>query len=112
MTLAPIVLFVYNRLWHTQQTVEALKKNKLADQSKLYVYSDGAKNEGTKIEVQKVREYIKTINGFSEVEIIEREHNYGLANSIIDGVTKVVKNHGKIIVLEDDLVSGPFFFNS
>ena len=27
MKLAPIVIFTYNRPWHTQQTVEALLKN-------------------------------------------------------------------------------------
>lgn len=29
MTPAPIALFVYNRPWHTQQTVEALKRDEL-----------------------------------------------------------------------------------
>ena len=55
------------------------------------------------------KKYIKTINGFKKVEIIEREKNWGLANSIIDGVTKIVNEYGKIIVLEDDLVTSPYF---
>ena len=45
MNPAPIVLFVYNRLWHTQQTVEALQNNVLAKQSELYIYSDEANTE-------------------------------------------------------------------
>ncbi len=32
-----------------------------------------------------------------------------MANSIIDGVTKIVDEYGKIIVLEDDLVTSPYF---
>ena len=44
MNLAPIVLFVYNRPWHTKQTVEALQKNELAKDSELFIYSDEAKN--------------------------------------------------------------------
>ena len=107
--LAPIVLFTYNRLWHTQQTVEALQKNELANESELFIYSDAPKNENAIEKVTQVREYIKSIDGFKKITIIEREKNWGLANSIIDGVTKIVNEYGKIIVLEDDLVTSPFF---
>lgn len=109
MNLAPIVLFVYKRPWHVKETIENLKKNELASQSELYIYSDNAKNEDARKSVDKVREYIKTINGFSKVTIIKREKNWGLANSIIDGVTKIVNEYGKIIVIEDDLVTSPYF---
>ncbi len=109
LEFAPIVLFVYNRPDHTKQTVEALQKNELAKESKLFIYSDAAKNEDAVAKVNEVREYIKTINGFKKVTIIEREKNWGLANSIIDGVTKIVNEYGKIIVLEDDLVTSPYF---
>ena len=107
--LAPVVLFVYNRLGHTMQTIEALQKNKLASKSKLFIYSDAAKNENSKQAVSEVRRYIKNIDGFKSVTIVEREKNYGLANSIIDGVTEIVNKYGKIIVLEDDLVTSPYF---
>ncbi|QUE30740.1 glycosyltransferase [Francisella philomiragia] len=107
--LAPIVLFVYNRPWHTHQTIEALQKNKLAIDSELFIYSDAPKNENAIEKVQQVRDYIKSIDGFKKVTIIEREKNWGLAGSIIDGVTKIVNQYGKIIVLEDDLVTSPYF---
>ena len=107
--LAPIVLFVYNRPWHTRQTVEALQKNELACASELFIYSDAPKNENATAKVNEVREYIKTIDGFKKVTIYEREKNWGLANSIIDGVTKIVNEYGKIIVLEDDLVTSAYF---
>ena len=109
MKLAPIVLFVYNRPWHTHQTVEALQKNELANESELFIYSDAPKNEETQSKVKEVRDYIKTVDGFKKVTIIEREKNWGLANSIIDGVTKIVNEYGKVIVLEDDLVTSPYF---
>lgn len=109
MIPSPIVLFVYNRPWHTRQTVEALKKNELADKSELFIFSDGWKNDQDKTKVLEVREYLKTIDGFKKVHIIERERNYGLADNIIDGVTKIVNEYGKIIVLEDDIVASPYF---
>ena len=107
--LAPIVLFVYNRLWHTQQTIEALQNNELASESELFIYADGAKNEKVSDQVSEVRSYIKEVDGFKKVTIIEREKNWGLANSIIDGVTQIVNKYGRVIVLEDDLVTSPFF---
>ncbi len=109
MTLAPVVLFVYNRPWHTMQTVEALKKNVFANKSKLFIYSDGPKNKESEERVRKVRKYIKSINGFKKVIIIKREKNWGLADNIIDGVTTIINKYGKIIVLEDDLVTSPYF---
>jgi len=109
LKLAPVVLFVYNRPWHTRQTIEALQKNELADQGDLIIYSDGLKNEQDRNNVAKVREYICNINGFKSVEVIERQKNLGLADSIIDGVTEVVNKYGRAIVLEDDLVSSPYF---
>jgi len=107
--LAPIVLFVYNRLDHTRQTVEALQKNELAKESELFIYCDNAKNEDARVKVDEVRAYVDRIDGFKKVTIIKREKNWGLADSIIDGVTKIVNEYGKIIVLEDDLVTSPYF---
>lgn len=109
MSLAPIVLFTYNRLWHTQQTVEALQKNELASESEIFIYSDGGKDEGSWTEVKEVRKYLKTIGGFKNITIIEQEKNLGLADSIIGGVTNIVNRYGKIIVLEDDIVTSPYF---
>lgn len=109
MTLAPIVLFVYDRLDHTKQTLEALQQNQLAKDSELFIYSDASKNDKSSLHVKNVRDYIQTIDGFKKVTIIERDQNWGLANSIIDGVTSIVNQYGKIIVLEDDLVTSPYF---
>ena len=109
MRLAPIVLFTYNRLWHTQKTIQALKNNELANESELIIYSDGAKNKSAYESVSQVRDYVETVDGFKKVTIISREKNWGLANSIIDGVSQAIKKHGKVIVLEDDLVTSPFF---
>ena len=107
--LAPITLFVYNRLDHTVQTINALRKNDLASNSKLIIYSDCFKDENDRVKVNQVREYIKNIKGFKSICIFERDKNLGLADSIIDGVTKTVNQYGKIIVLEDDLITNPNF---
>ncbi len=107
--LAPVVIFVYNRLFHLQQTIEALKKNEYAEKSNVFIFSDYAKDRTVEKEVKEVRNYIKSIKGFNSVTIIEREKNYGLAANIIDGVTNLIKKYKKVIVLEDDLVTSPYF---
>jgi|SRR3989338_438598 len=109
MNLAPIVLFTYNRPDHTQKTIEALLANTLSSESELFIYSDAAKNVRAEASVQAVRSYLKTISGFKKIEIIEREKNWGLADSILDGVTTIVNKYGRIIVLEDDIVTSPHF---
>lgn len=108
-TLAPIALFTYNRPEHTRRTVEALVRNDLAKESDLIIFSDGAKGCGDESQVSAVREYLGTVSGFKSVTVNAAEHNRGLAASIISGVTAVVRKHGKIIVLEDDLVTSPYF---
>jgi len=107
--LAPIVLFTYNRLDHTRPTIEALQKNIYAAESHLIIYSDGPRDEVSEGKVAAVRAYLHTVQGFKTVEIIERPENWGLARNIIDGVTNIVNKYGKIIVLEDDIVTSKWF---
>lgn len=109
MPLSPILLFTYNRPEHTRLTLEALRKNHLSDRSRLYIFSDGYRNETDREEVMKVRELIRSVEGFAAIHIEERTENVGLARNIIEGVTGVVNEHGKVIVLEDDLITSPYF---
>jgi len=109
MNLAPIILFVYNRREHTKKTLEALKINELASDSLLFIFSDGSKNENDKKSVDEVRNYVSTISGFKGINIILRENNLGLADSVISGVTEVIEKFGKAIVLEDDILTSPYF---
>ena len=110
MNLAPIVLFTYTRKNHLILTIDSLKHNQLAKLSDIYIYSDAPK-VGKELEVEAVREYIKTIKGFKNIYIIERTENYGLARNIVEAVTEIVQQYGKVIVLEDDIVTSPFFLD-
>ena len=109
---APIVLFVYNRLGHTKQTVDALKQNPESKDSVLFIFSDGPKANAKQEDIKKIgllREYINTISGFKQVIIEESPKNKGLAKSTIDGISKVINKYGRVIVLEDDDAPSPFF---
>ncbi len=109
MSLAPIALFVYRRPDHTRRCLEKLRENALADQSELFVFSDGPKNPDAQAGVRQVRDLFKALQGFRSVTLIESEGNLGLAKSIIAGVTDIVERFGNVIVLEDDLLTSPFF---
>ncbi|WP_421828359.1 sugar transferase [Larkinella sp.] len=102
--LAPIILFVYNRLWHLQKTIESLQQCKLAENSDLYIFADGPRNKKDIGKVLKVQEYIKQIEGFNIVHIHIEERNIGLANSVIKGVSKIIQRYKNAIILEDDLI--------
>lgn len=107
--LAPIILFVYNRVEHTKLTIEYLKKNELSRKSDLFIFSDGPKYEKDIKDVKEVREYINSITGFNNIKIFESDNNRGLANSVIDGVSKILEEYDKVIVLEDDLITSNVF---
>lgn len=110
--LAPLVLFCYDRPDHVLQVLESIERNELADETRLIIYSDGLPvnaNPGLSERVAAVRKVIRSRKWCGLVEIHESGNNKGLAESIISGVSEVLGKYGKIIVLEDDLVTSPYF---
>jgi hypothetical protein len=105
--LAPIGISTYARLQHLQRTIAALQKNALAEQSELYVFSDAPK-PGDEEKVAAVRSYLQTVNGFKEIHIVERERNSRTANSR-GGLRMLLDRFGKVIFLEEDIVTSPGF---
>jgi hypothetical protein len=114
MSYAPVALFVYNRPSHTRQTIDALKKNKESAGTDLHIFCDGPKSSlppNQLSQVKAVRDYVRTIAGFNSITLHEHKANKGLANSIIYGVTTILKKYTRVIVLEDDLVTSSGFLN-
>ncbi len=108
MNTAPIVVFAYNRPDHLREVLDALSKNRLADQSDLFIYCDGAKEnalEKDKKAVEDCRRIARQAKGFKSLKVVERECNYGLADNIIGAVTEIVNQYGRIITLEDDVIT-------
>ena len=121
MKLAPVIVFNYNRPDHSLRTWEALSRNEFAKDTELYLYCDGPKANAT----DEMRERIAQLHAQAKQYAIEApkagkfkavhvecvEKNKGLANSIIGGVSAVIAKHGRVIVLEDDLLTSPYFLN-
>ncbi len=112
MNCAPVIVFAYNRPEHVRRTLDALSRHVLSDESVLFVYCDGAKdhaNDENKRRIEQVRLIARSIKGFKDVHVIERERNYGLACNIVDAVTRIVNEYGRVITLEDDVVTSSGF---
>ncbi len=101
---APVCLFVYKRLDTLKETIASLQKNNLAKQTDLYIFSDAAGSPKDEEQVTAVRNFVKAVKGFKSVTPHFAATNKGLAESIISGVTKIINDAQRVIVLEDDLV--------
>jgi len=108
MTPAPVALFIYRRPEHTRRTLASLLACKELVSSPLHIYCDGARSADAVEDVKAARRVARELAPATTV-FIEREHNYGLARSIIDGTTDLTGRFGKAIVVEDDLEVAPSF---
>jgi len=98
----PIIIFTYRR--NIDKLIKSLLKNSLSKETKLFIFSDSYKNELDKVDVLSVRKSLKRIHGFNSITIFESSINKGLADSVIYGVSKIIKEYEEVIVLEDDLI--------
>lgn len=101
---AAVALFVYNRLGHLKSVVESLQRNSLAKDSLLFIFSDGPASSADEVAVEAVRSFCGTISGFKEVKLLTSDRNFGLAKSIIRGVSELTDSRDGVIVIEDDIV--------
>ncbi len=102
--LSPVVLFTYKRLLELKRTVLHLKNAQLSNETTLYVFSDGPRTNGDIQSVDTVRIFLRNIQGFKKIIYKFSDVNKGLATSILEGVTEVLENHDRAIILEDDLL--------
>lgn len=110
---APIIIFAFNRETSLKGTIQSLLQNSEASESDLFIYVDGPRiiKQGEAKKVESVRKYVQTITGFKSVTHVFSEKNKGLAASVIQGVSEVICQYGRAIVVEDDLVVTPNFLS-
>ncbi|MBQ8969051.1 MAG: glycosyltransferase [Bacteroidaceae bacterium] len=132
MKLAPVALFVYNRADNTRRTLEALAANTLARETEVFVFSDGGRDEQSWALVREVRKVVREFlpspkmeregqegkplpikgepeGGFRSLTLVERPENYYLERNITEGIAEVFHEHDRIIVLEDDILTSPYY---
>lgn len=103
-SLAPIALFAFRRPLETLQTLWALSRCPESQDSDVYIYCDGARGDRDQAGVRQTREVVRQQRWLPRVTVIERDSNWGLARSIVHGVSQACEQHGRVIVIEDDLL--------
>ena len=101
----------YNRADKLEQCIQSLEACVGASETTLYIICDGPK-ENSASKVEEVRRYVESYTPssvFQKVIVEKKDKNVGLAGSVIDGVSRVLDKHGKVIVVEDDLIVKPRF---
>jgi glycosyltransferase involved in cell wall biosynthesis len=111
MTAAPVAIFTFNRPKHTKSMLAALARNHQASQTDVVVFSDGPRSVADANAVASVRDLVRKTDGFKTLRLVERASNFGLARSIITGVSQLLETHDSIIVLEDDLLTSSGFLS-
>lgn len=115
MSFSPIVLFCYQRTDTLKLCIESLKECPEIKNTDLLIFSDAPANDSVKEKVMEVRQFIREIDGFKSVEIIERTINLGVDYNIITGLKEASERFDEFIIIEDDIVVKPDclkFFNS
>lgn len=107
----PLAFFAYNRPEHTARALDALAACDRLDDFEFYFFSDGARNAEAQAGVDEVRRVLAANAKRFSAQIVERESNFGLAKSIVDGVSRLCESHGRVVVLEDDLMVAPDFLH-
>lgn len=107
----PIALFVYNRPNHTLRTLESLAACYRLEECQVYIFSDGPFIADQEPAVREVRSLIQKWGVRHRAQIVEQNHNLGLAHSIVSGVTRLCNEYERVIVVEDDLNLHPAFIH-
>lgn len=105
---APVALFAFRRPAHTRRALESYFANPEARESELHVFCDGPRSDAEREAVSETRAVVRSFAG-ENVRVVERPENMGLARSVMAGVSQLCRDHGRAIVLEDDLVLAPTF---
>ena len=115
-TTAPVAMFVYNRVDNTQSTLRHLLANDMAKDTDLFVFSDGGKDEASWARVNEVRRYLHGLKelvdsnrSLKSMTIVERQTNIYLERNITEGIAQVFESYDRIIVLEDDICTSPYY---
>jgi hypothetical protein len=104
-----IAIFAFNRPSHLETCLNSVKLNKEAIESDLTIFVDGPRSEKDLVSVNEVLAIAEKVTGFKSILVVKSPINKGLANSVVDGVSRILEKNPAVIVLEDDLIVSPYF---
>ena len=105
----PIIFIVYKRLETTKKVFDKIKAIR---PSKLYLVADGPKTPQEETLTSSVRSYLEEhIDWECNITKIYSHTNLGCAKRVQTGLDYVFENEEMAIILEDDTLPDPSFFN-
>lgn len=102
MSYAPIVIFGYNRPDNLRRLIRSLRGCAGFAESPVHIFIDGAKTPLDEVLVEATRDYVVSLEDHN-IHHTFRSKNFGLRQSIYDGVSEVIAEYGQAIIFEDDL---------
>lgn len=102
-----IAIFCFNRPDSLASLLKSLKSCSEFDALPLYIFVDAARNSEEKSLVGATYVVAESFS-HSIKTVIKRDINLGLKKSLTLGIEEVLGRHDSLIVLEDDLLIGPF----
>jgi hypothetical protein len=109
MAITPVAFFAYNRPDHAERALTALARCEAGNRFEFHFFADGAKSAADTARVEATRVRLRAWAPHFGARVVERNANAGLAHSIAEGVSALCALHGRVVVVEDDLVVSPDF---
>ncbi|HJU84395.1 MAG TPA: glycosyltransferase family A protein [Holophagaceae bacterium] len=107
---APIAVFGFNRPQHLERTLQSLAANPEAADTPIHLFCDGPRGPEDEALVAEVHALMdRFAEGRRAATVHKSPVNLGLAASITQGVARILEDHDRFIVVEDDLVLSPHF---
>jgi len=107
----PVAVFVYNRPEHARNTLASLEACQRLEECDIFIFSDGPRISEHENGVSQVRSIVRVWASAHKAQLVEQSENIGLARSILDGVSRLCEEYGRVIVVEDDLILHPAFIH-
>jgi GT2 family glycosyltransferase len=107
----PVAVFAFNRPRHVSVALETLSRCARLGECEVHVFCDGPRRAAEEDAVAQTRRVVRAWARGAGARVVEREANLGLARSIVGGVDALCQEHGRVIVVEDDLALRPDFLD-
>ena len=109
MTSTAIAVFGYSRPHHLMRTLRALQLQRTHIPLPLYLFLDGSRGSQDLSAVQACRNVAAYAEKSFDCRVKISERNLGLYHSLTEGVNQILKDYEQVIVLEDDILTSPYF---
>jgi hypothetical protein len=107
VTSPPIAIVAYNRPGHLARLLASIERCRGFEGRCVRVFADGLGKSTDEEAWQKTRELAREWSEKTGAECVFFERNHGVADAIYRATSRMCAEHGRALILEDDLVLHP-----